>query len=106
MRRAFGFLPVLDRRGALALVTVELGATPYMRQVAHAVHEAAQRRPRRTTTAVRQLAALSRVPLRAPRAFEDETELDAEGLERVLRSISFVGPGPRGEPLERSKRRY
>jgi FkbM family methyltransferase len=83
---------VLVRRGALAVVTVEFGATPYMQQVARIVEAASQRRPRSVAPALARLSALTRVPFRTTRVFHDETEMDTETLERVLRSLSFVGP--------------
>jgi ubiquinone/menaquinone biosynthesis C-methylase UbiE len=83
---------VLVHRGTLAVVTVEFGATPFMQQVARIMEEASQRRPRRTADAVARLSALARVPFRPARVFEDATELTAETLERVVRSLSFVGP--------------
>ena len=83
---------VLVRRGWLAVVTVEFGDTPYMRAVARVIEEESQRRPRRTGGGVAQLFALARAPIRMVRRFDDATEMDTATLERMLRSISFVGP--------------
>jgi ubiquinone/menaquinone biosynthesis C-methylase UbiE len=83
---------VLARRGWLAIVTVEFGDTPYMREVARVLEEESQRRPRQTGAGVAQLCALARAPLRVVRRFDDATEMDPLTLERVLRSFSFVGP--------------
>jgi ubiquinone/menaquinone biosynthesis C-methylase UbiE len=83
---------VLVRRGWLAVVTVEFGATPYMQQVARVIEEESQRRLRQTGAGVAQLCAVARAPLRVVRHFDDETEMDTATLERMLRSISFVGP--------------
>jgi len=88
---------VLVHRGTLAVVTAEFGATPYMQNVARIIEEASQRRPRRTADAVAQLAALARVSFRPARVFEDQTALEAETLERVVRSLSFVGPAMNAE---------
>ena len=96
---------VLVRRGALAVVTVDYGDTPYMRDVARIVEEESQRRPRQAAAAVAQLFTLARVPSRNAREFHDETEMDAATLERVLRSISFVGPAMNTERFARFRAR-
>jgi ubiquinone/menaquinone biosynthesis C-methylase UbiE len=96
---------VLVRRGALAIVTVEFGDTPYMQSVARIIEEASQRRPRPASAAVAALSALARVPFRPPRVFRDETHMDTETLERVLRSLSFVGPAMNSERFAAFRRR-
>jgi ubiquinone/menaquinone biosynthesis C-methylase UbiE len=83
---------VLMRRGWLAIVTVEFGATPFMHAVERVIAEESQRRPRQAGGGVAQLSALARTPLRLVQRFDDETAMDPRTLERVLRSISFVGP--------------
>lgn len=83
---------VLVPRGALVIVTCELGATPFMDQVRDLLESASDRRPRATAQAVRHLAALTDVALAPPRHFADETPVDPATLERILRSCSFVGP--------------
>lgn len=83
---------ILDVGGVLAVVTVELGDTPFMRGLVQLMEEAAPRRPRDTSQALAQLSALSGVTLSAPQTFSDETAVDHETLERILRSISFIGP--------------
>jgi ubiquinone/menaquinone biosynthesis C-methylase UbiE len=83
---------VLRRRGWLAVVTVEFGDTPYMQAVARVIEEESQRRPRQIGGGVAQLCALARAPVRVVRRFDDATEMDIGTLERMLRSISFVGP--------------
>jgi ubiquinone/menaquinone biosynthesis C-methylase UbiE len=96
---------VLVRRGSLAVVTVEFGATPYMQQVARIVEEESQRRLRRKTGAVSQLFARAQVPLRKTSRYHDENEMDLATLERVLRSISFVGPAMNAERFARFRDR-
>ncbi|HEX4341639.1 MAG TPA: class I SAM-dependent methyltransferase [Polyangiaceae bacterium] len=88
---------VLARRGTLAVVTVEFGSTPYMQKLAAIVERATERRPRSVAASLAQLSALVRVPLRAVRTLHDETPMDAEALDRVLASMSFVGPAMNAE---------
>lgn len=83
---------VLVPRGALALVTCGFGQTPFMRGVVRLMEEAAPRRPRPLTQSIVHLSALSGVPLTDERRFHDETPVDHLTLERILRSISFIGP--------------
>jgi ubiquinone/menaquinone biosynthesis C-methylase UbiE len=83
---------VLAPRGALALVTCQFADTPFMRGVVRVMEEAAPRRPRALTQSIVHLSALSGVPLTNERRFHDETPIDHATLERILRSISFIGP--------------
>jgi len=83
---------VLAPRGALALVTCQFGDTPFMRGVVRLIEEAVPRRPRALTQSIVHLSALSGVPLTNERQFHDETPVDHATLERILRSISFIGP--------------
>ena len=83
---------VLAPAGALALVTCHFGDTPYMRDVVRLIEEAVPRRPRALTQSIVHLSALSGVPLTNERRFHDETPIDHATLERILRSISFIGP--------------
>jgi ubiquinone/menaquinone biosynthesis C-methylase UbiE len=83
---------VLAPRGALAVVASDPGATPFMQQVVRAMEDAAPRRPRDMDRAIVQVFSLARVPLDDEARFEDETPVDAAALERILRSISFIGP--------------
>jgi ubiquinone/menaquinone biosynthesis C-methylase UbiE len=87
---------VLGRRGALAIVTSEFGDTPFMRGVVAIMEDAAPRRPRNVAPAIAQLAAAARVRLTSQR-FHDETRVDAVTLERILGSISFIGPAMNAE---------
>lgn len=83
---------VLDEQGALAIVTCELGDTPFMRALVALMEEAAPRRPRETSQAIAQVAALSHVTLSEPSTFVDHTPVSAEQLQRIVKSISFIGP--------------
>ena len=83
---------VLAPRGALALVTCKFADTPFMRGVVRLIEEAVPRRPRALTQSIVHLSALSGVPLTNERRFHDETPVDHATLERILRSISFIGP--------------
>jgi ubiquinone/menaquinone biosynthesis C-methylase UbiE len=91
---------VLSPGGAVAIVTSELGDTPFMRGVARAMDEAAPRRARDTRGAVTQLAALARAPLGAVQRFDDAHAVDDAALERILRSISFIGPAMNAQRFE------
>jgi ubiquinone/menaquinone biosynthesis C-methylase UbiE len=83
---------VLAARAGLALVTCELADTPFMRALVEVMTEAAPRRPRGTVGTREQLAALAGVTFASRAAFHDDTPVDRAGLERILRSISFIGP--------------
>ena len=83
---------VLAPDGALALVTCEFGETPFMRGLRRVIEEAVPRRPRALTQSIVHLSALAGVPLTDARRFHDETPIDHATLERILRSISFIGP--------------
>jgi SAM-dependent methyltransferase len=83
---------VLRRGGALAVVTAALGDTPYMRAVRAVIDDAVPRRPRALTQQLVHVAATAEVSFADPRVFHDETPLDHDTLERILRSISFIGP--------------
>jgi hypothetical protein len=88
---------VLAPRGALALVTCELGDTPFMRGVVRLMEEAAPRRPRDLSQAKRQLTTMAQVVLHGEQRFHDQTPVDPATLERILRSISFIGPAMNAE---------
>jgi len=83
---------VLAPGGALALLTCGFGQTPFMHGVVRLMEAAAPRRPRALTQSIVHLSALSGVPLTDERRFHDETAIDHPTLERILRSISFIGP--------------
>jgi SAM-dependent methyltransferase len=83
---------VLARRGTLAVVTSGFGDTPYMRAVVALMEEAVPRRPRALARQLAQVSSLANVELGPERFFDDETPVDHPTLERILRSISFIGP--------------
>jgi ubiquinone/menaquinone biosynthesis C-methylase UbiE len=83
---------VLSPRGAVALVTSDPGQTPFMRAVVAIMEAAAPRRPRDISHSIVQLFATCGVPVTCDRQLHDATPVDAETLERILRSISFIGP--------------
>lgn len=83
---------VLDERGTLAVVSSELGDTPFMRALVGLMEEAAPRRPRDTSQAILHLCALAGVTLGEPTSFIDHIPVGVAQLERILRSISFIGP--------------
>lgn len=78
--------------GALALLTCQLADTPFMHAVVAAMEDAAPRRPRTTRNTIAQLGAVAGITWQSTQHFEDETAVDHETLERILRSISFIGP--------------
>jgi ubiquinone/menaquinone biosynthesis C-methylase UbiE len=83
---------VLVPQGVLAIVTCELAETPFMCGVRKLVEDAADRRARDVEPAIRQLSSLAEVELTQEQRFHDETPVDLETLERILRSVSFIGP--------------
>lgn len=88
---------VLTPGGRLCVVTCEFAETPFMNAVKELVDVSAQRRPRPPEQALQQLAALACVDLRSARQFHDETPVDSATLERILGSVSFVGPAMNAE---------
>jgi len=96
---------VLRPRGILAVVTSEFTQTPFMRAVREIINELADRRPRNTGQAIRHLAALAGTRLNLPRQFLDATPVDPATLERILQSVSFVGPAMRGARFAELRRR-
>jgi ubiquinone/menaquinone biosynthesis C-methylase UbiE len=83
---------VLAPRAALALVTCALGDTPFMRAVVEVMADSAPRKPRQTEASLRQVAALAEVVVAEPLHFRDDVSVDRAALDRILRSISFIGP--------------
>jgi ubiquinone/menaquinone biosynthesis C-methylase UbiE len=83
---------VLRRGGALAVVTCARAETPYMRAVTALIEEAVPRRPRALVQQLVHVSSTTEVPLTEERLFHDETPVDHPTLERILRSISFIGP--------------
>jgi SAM-dependent methyltransferase len=83
---------VLAPKGALAVVTCELGRTPFMQGLVELIEESVPRRPRALAQNIVHVAALTGAKLTRERRFHDETPVDRDTLERILRSISFIGP--------------
>jgi ubiquinone/menaquinone biosynthesis C-methylase UbiE len=83
---------VLVPHGALALITCDFADTPFMAALTQLMHEAAPRRPRVVSGALAQLSAVAGVSLTQLAIIEDDTPLDPPELERLLRTISFIGP--------------
>lgn len=104
-RTALEVARVLSAKGSLALVTCELADTPFMRGVVQSMVEAAPRRPRDLGRAITQVSAVAAVPFTLDLTFHDETEVDPSTLERILRSISFIGPAMNTERFEAFRER-
>jgi ubiquinone/menaquinone biosynthesis C-methylase UbiE len=83
---------VLRERGALAIVQVEFGASPFMQALSDLMHASAPRRPRRVSGTLTQLAALTGIKLLPPETYEQAQLVPIEQVERILGSISFIGP--------------
>jgi ubiquinone/menaquinone biosynthesis C-methylase UbiE len=83
---------VLKPQGALAVVQCELAETPFMNELSAIMEESAPRRPRAVANATLQVAALAKVEKLSEQTFLDEVRVDHATLERILRSISFIGP--------------
>jgi ubiquinone/menaquinone biosynthesis C-methylase UbiE len=83
---------VLAPKGALAVVTCELGKTPFMQSLVKVIEEAVPRRPRNLDQNLVQVSAITGVRFTRTQKFYEETPVDGHTLERILRSISFIGP--------------
>lgn len=83
---------VLVRNGSLAVMTCEFAATPFMRDVVAVMHDAVPRRPRALGKQLVHISAITRIPLTQELRFEDQIPVDHATLERILQSISFIGP--------------
>jgi SAM-dependent methyltransferase len=83
---------VLKPGGALALVTCGFAATPFMRGVVRLMEDAVPRRPRDLVQPLVHIAAVTNVRFTGERRFDDENPVDHPTLDRILRSISFIGP--------------
>lgn len=83
---------VLAPGGALGLVVCQLAETPFMRALGRLIDQAVPRRPRDLTQSIVHVSALTGVAFTDERRFHDETPVDHATLERILRSISFIGP--------------
>jgi SAM-dependent methyltransferase len=96
---------VLMPGGALALITCELADTPFMRSVVSLMEASAPRRPRDTSRLIAQVAGCAGVALEEPLRFHDEVPVDAHTLERIVRSISFIGPAMNAERFAQFRQR-
>lgn len=96
---------VLASGGGLGLISCGLGDTPFMRGVVQLMEQAAPRRPRAMAGAVRQFLKMAGVEELPERTFGDETPVDSDTLERILRSISFIGPAMTPERFAEFSRR-
>jgi ubiquinone/menaquinone biosynthesis C-methylase UbiE len=83
---------LLTQDGVLALVTCEFADTPFMRALVERMEQAAPRRPRATERTSQQLFRQAGVGAESQLDFEDHTLVNDVTLERILRSISFIGP--------------
>lgn len=83
---------VLMPRGALAVVLADYADTPFMAGVVAAMEASAPRRPRDMNQAAIQVFAAAGVPLTEEAVFLDETPVTPGELERIVRTISFIGP--------------
>lgn len=83
---------VLRARGALAIVQVELGASPFMQALVELMHASAPRRPKRIHAAMTQLATLAGIKLDRSETYESKQLVPIAQVERILGSISFIGP--------------
>ena len=83
---------LLAPKGALAIVTCELGKTPFMQDLLEIIEASVPRRPRNLDRNLIQISGITGVRFTRKREFHDETPVDNETLERILRSISFIGP--------------
>jgi SAM-dependent methyltransferase len=83
---------VLAPKGALAIVTCELGQTPFMRSLVEIIEASVPRRLRKVEHTLVQIPAMRGIRFTSPRRFHDQTPVDGPTLERILRSISFIGP--------------
>jgi SAM-dependent methyltransferase len=83
---------VLVPKGGLAVVTCELAKTPFMQSLIAIIEEAVPRRPRKLDHNLVQISAIAGIRFARQLHFHDETQVDGDTLERILRSISFIGP--------------
>jgi SAM-dependent methyltransferase len=77
--------------GALAVITPALARTPFLDALAERI-AAANPKARPRPPPVGLLFSEAGLPAPATERFEDAVALDADGLEAVLRSLSYVGP--------------
>ena len=90
---------VLAPGGRLALITCRPAPTPFMRDVVRAMEQAVPRRPRALAQNITHVSGMTGVALTDERQFEDQTPVDLVTLDRILRSISFIGPAMTAQRL-------
>lgn len=83
---------ILAPGGTLAIVTSELGGNPFMDRLIELMEQSAPRRPRDTVQSTAQLCGLAHVTLDRQEQFSESVAVDHDTLERILMSISFIGP--------------
>jgi hypothetical protein len=71
-----------------------------MRDLLAIIGDAVPRRPRSVARQLAQVTSIARTPLGEEQRFDDETPVDHAQLERILRSISFVGPAMNAQRFE------
>ena len=91
---------VLRPRAALAIVQVELGASPFMQALSELMRASAPRRPKRVDGAMTQLATLAGVKLSLLECYEHREQVPLAQVELILGSISFIGPAMNPERFE------
>jgi ubiquinone/menaquinone biosynthesis C-methylase UbiE len=96
---------VLTQRGVVAVITCEPADTPFMRALGSILEAAAPRRPRRVSAHLTQLFKVAGVTPSFERRYLDVTPLDHGRLERILRSVSFIGPAMNAERFARFSER-
>jgi SAM-dependent methyltransferase len=96
---------VLSTHGVLCVIRSELADTPYMKNVVRIMEESAPRRPRETGYALTQIGAMLGMVWDPPCVFADETPMEPERIEGILRSISFIGPAMHPERFAEFGRR-
>jgi SAM-dependent methyltransferase len=85
------------RRSGVAIVLCEYANTPFMNGVVAAMEASAPRRPRDMNQAALQIFSAARVPIEGEAVFTDETPVDLDALERLVKTISFIGPAMNAE---------
>ena len=83
---------VLAPGGRLAVITCQPSPTPFMCDLVRVMEQAVPRRPRALTQNITHVSGMTGVMLPHERRIDDETPVDRVTLDRILRSISFIGP--------------
>jgi ubiquinone/menaquinone biosynthesis C-methylase UbiE len=88
---------VLAPGGRLAIVTCRPAPTPFMRDIVRVTEQAVPRRPRDLAQNMVHVSGMTGVSLTHELHFDDATPVDLVTLDRILRSISFIGPAMNAE---------